>query len=105
MSLVQPLNYEVYFVREKPFPVLDYELYKLTERRQVVKTQVKIKSLLAKYPRLPLVTTSGDVTDKIVKRTNKFDLLMMAHHNPMGLVYRSETVDLMKKVKTPMLIT
>lgn len=104
MHLASPASYEVFFVREKVFPVLDYKTYLDLNRRMIKKTQTKIRNLLKEYPTLPFVATNGEVSDEIVKRTKKFDLLVMAHHNPTGLFSKSETADLMKKVKTPVIV-
>lgn len=105
MSLAAPLSYEVFYVREKVFPVLDYKTYLSLNKRLIKKTQTKISNLLKSYPQLPFIATNGEVTDKLVKRTKKFDLLVMAHHNPTGLFSKSETADLMKQVKTPIIVT
>lgn len=105
MSLAAPLSYEVFYVREKVFPVLDYKTYLSLNQRLIKKTQTKISNLLKSYPQLPFIATNGEVTDKLVKRTKKFDLLVMAHHNPTGLFSKSETADLMKQVKTPIIVT
>lgn len=105
MSLSSPLSYEVFFVRQKVFPVLNYRTDIALTRRLLKKTQTKIKNLLKDYPRLPFVETTGEVTDKVVKHTKKFDILVMAHHNPTGLFSKSETADLMKRVKTPIIVT
>lgn len=104
LSLKSPFNYEVMFVRERPFPVLDYKSFQATEKRQLKEEQTKIQYLLAKYPRLPFFTTTGNVTEKIVKRTNQFDMIIMAHHNPDGLFARNESIRLLQKTKKPLLI-
>lgn len=104
LSLATPLSYEVFFVKERPFPVLDYSLYAEMERRLLDKSTAKIRHLLKEYPKLPFVTAKGDVTTKVAKRAKKFDLLVMAHHNPTGLFSKSETVELLRKVKTPVLV-
>lgn len=104
LSLKPPFNYEVMFVRERPFPVLDYKSFKSTEKQQLKDEQQKIQYLLAKYPRLPFFTTTGNVTEKIVKRTNQFDMIIMAHHNPDGLFARNESIRLLQKTNKPLLI-
>lgn len=105
LSLATPLTYEVFHVREKVFPVLDYKTYLSLNQRLIKKTQTKISNLLKSYPQLPFMATDGEVTEKLVKRTKKFDLLIMAHHNPTGLFSKSETANLMKQVKTPIIVT
>lgn len=105
LELASPLNYEVFFVKEKAFPVLDYKTYLELDQRIVRESQKKIGNILKAYPHLPFVTAKGEVTEKIVKRTGKFDLLIMTHHNPQKLFSKSETADLLRKIKTPMLVT
>ena len=105
MSLTSPGNYEVFYVGQKEFPVLNYRTDVARNRRLQKRIQTKIANLLKDYPQVSFVTATGEVTDKIVKRTKKFDLLVMAHHNPTGLFSKSETAELMKKVKTPVLVT
>lgn len=104
MSLAYPMTYEVFHVQEKAFPVLDYETYKYIENKLVKKSNKKIKNLLNHYPNMPFVTTKGEITNKIVKHTKNFDLLIMAHHNPTGLFSKSETAELIKLIKTPILV-
>lgn len=104
LSLATPLFYEIFFVKERPFPVLDYSLYAEMERRILDKSAARMRQLLKEYPNSPVVTAKGDVTVKIARRAKKFDLLVMAHHNPTGLFSKSETVELLRKVKTPVLV-
>ena len=104
LSLKQPTEYEVMFVREKPFPVLDYNLYKITERQMLLREQNGIRYLFAKYPRIPFFTTSGSVTEKLVKRTKNFDLILITHHNEGQLFPKNETIGLLKKANTPLLV-
>lgn len=105
LELASPLNYEVFFVKEKAFPVLDYKTYMDLDRRLARESQKKIGNILKSYPRLPFVTANGEVTEKIAKRTGKFDLLIMTHHNQPKLFSKSETAELLRKIKTPMLVT
>lgn len=105
LELASPLTYEVYFVKEKAFPVLDYKTYMELDRRLLKESQRKIGNILKSYPHLPLVTANGEVTEKIAKRTGKFDLLVMTHHNQPKLFAKSETAELLRKIKTPMLVT
>ncbi|MBC7467028.1 MAG: universal stress protein [Bdellovibrio sp.] len=104
LLLNQPKDYEVMFVREKPFPVLNYDLYKMTEKKMLKDEQSKIQYLLGKYPKLPFYTTTGSVTEKIVKRTSRFDLILMTHHNEGDLFAREEAIRLLKKSNIPLLI-
>ena len=105
LELASPLSYEVLFVKEKAFPVLDYKTYLAIDRRITRQNQLKLGNIFKRYPHLPFVATNGEVSEKIVKRTAKFDLLIMTHHNPAGFFKKSETAELLKKVKTPMLVT
>ena len=104
LSLTTPLSYEVFFVRETPFSVLDFELYAEMERRLLDQNAAKMRHLLKEYPKVAVVTSKGEVTSKVAKRAKKFDLLIMAHNNPAGLFSKSQTVELLKKVKTPVLV-
>lgn len=104
LNLVQRLDYQVYFVREKPFPVLDYTLYKSIEREQLLYDQKKIRSLLAKYPRLHFQTTTGEATEKIVEKTRKFDLVLISHRKNKEFYSSSETLQLMRKSEKPLLV-
>ena len=105
LSLAGPLSYEVFFVKEKPFPVLDYKTYLSLDQKLNGQNQVKIGKVLAHYPKLRIVTANGAVTEKIVKRTSKFDLMILTHHKPTGLFSKSETAELLRKVKTPVMVT
>ena len=105
LSLACPTTYEVFHVNQKPFPILDYNTFTKMNRQLEKATQTKIQHLLKEYPRIHLKTASGNVTEKIVKRSNDFDLLVIAHHNPAGLLSKSETATLMKKVRTPLIVT
>ena len=89
--MICPGNYEVFYVGQKEFPVLNYRTDVARNRRLQKRIQIKIANLLKDYPQVSFVTATGEVTDKIVKRTKKFDLLVMAHHNPTGLFSKSET--------------
>jgi nucleotide-binding universal stress UspA family protein len=105
LSLALPSSYEVFHVQKKIFPVLDYKKNMLAEQTAFNKMRTQIESTLKSYPEVPVITRQGKITEKVVKRTNKFDLLVMTHHNPTGLFTKSETITLLKKVKTPILIT
>lgn len=105
LELASPLSYEVFFVKEKAFPVLDYKTYLAIDKRITRQNQLKLGNIFKRYPCLPFVSANGEVTDKIAKRTAKFELLIMTHHNPTGLFKKSETAELLKKVKTPLLVT
>lgn len=104
LSLAYPMNYEVYHVQEKAFPVLDFETYKKIKTRLNKRNKTMIENLLRNYPQLSIISEEGEVTPRIVKRTKNFDLLVMAHHNPTGLFSKSETADLLRQVKTPLLV-
>ena len=105
LALTSPLNYEVFFVKERAFPVLDYKTYMDFDARLVKQSRLKIGNLLKSYPHLPFVAANGEVTEKIVKRTEKFDLLLMTHHNPPKYFSKRETAELLRRIKTPMLVT
>ena len=104
LSLTSPIRYEVFFVDDHAFPVLDYKTYSQKEKKHIDETFAKIKHLKGEYPDLPFVTAKGNITNKIVKKARNFDMLMMAHHNPSGLFTGRETVDILKHVNKPALI-
>ena len=104
LSLASPVKYEVFFVDQYPFPVLDYKAYTLEQRRRIDKNFAKIRHLKGEYPNLPFVTAKGNITNKVVKKAKKFDMLVMAHHNPSGFFTGSESVDILKRVNKPALI-
>lgn len=104
LALASPISYEVYFVNEKPFPVLDYKTYLTLERRKLQENTKRIGDMLKSYPNLPFVAVNGDVSEKVVKRTGKFDLMVLAHHNRPRFFTKSETAELLKKVKTPVIV-
>ncbi|MFZ3230700.1 MAG: universal stress protein [Pseudobdellovibrio sp.] len=104
LSFENPSSYEVFFVKEKEFPVLNYKDYPLVEGAFLKNAQAKIKNIFKEYPEVSFVTAKGNVTNKIVKHTKKFDLLVMTHHSPTGLFSKSETIELLKDIKTPMLV-
>ncbi len=103
LKMVSPLSYLVFFVRGRPFPVLDYQIYKKMDHENVVRAHKRIKLLLAKYPKLPFVSSTGDVTEKIVRKTKDFDLIVMSHH-PVAFYSASETRHLIKNSKVPILV-
>jgi len=104
LSSARPLKYEVFYVNEKPIPILDYKTYQNIESKRVLGAQSKIQLLLRNKPKLRLITASGDVTEKIIKRSSQFDIVLMAHHTSKSFLTRSETLALVKKVKKPMLV-
>jgi nucleotide-binding universal stress UspA family protein len=105
LSLACPTTYEVFHVNQRPFPILDYNTFQKVDHRIKKATQSKIEHLIKQYPRIKVTSTSGDITEKVVKRSKDFDLLVMAHHNPTSLLSKSETITLMKKVRTPVMVT
>lgn len=104
MSLACPTTYEVFHVNERPFPILDFNTFQKMDHRLQRTTQRRIQHLLKEYPRIKVTTLSGDVTEKVVKRSKNFDLLVMAHRSPPGLLSKSETITMMKKVRTPIIV-
>lgn len=105
LSLSEPLSAEIFHVQDKVFPILDYKQYVKLQAQLEENTKQKVSESLKNYRDIPVVTRQGRVSDKILRRSNKFDLLVMTHHNPTGLFSKSETASLLKKVKTPVLIT
>lgn len=104
LKLIQPLKYDVFFVRERPIPVLDYSLYVNMQKEMVKATQSKLTNLLAEYPRLEFHSTTGDVTEKIVEKTKDFDLILITHQKQRSFLSVSETSLLMKSSQAPLLI-
>lgn len=104
LSLASPVKYEVFFVDQHPFPVLDYKTYTIAEKKRMDANFAKIRHLKNEYPNLPFVAAKGKVTNKVVKKAKKFDMLVMAHHNPSGIFTGSETIDILKHVNKPTLI-
>lgn len=104
LKLDRPRSYSVYHIREKAFPVLDYEMYLKLMQNMKRQRNYKIQNILQHYPHLHIEKANGELTKKLVQKTKKFDLLVMSHHNPTGLFSKGETVELMKHVKTPMLV-
>lgn len=104
LSLACPATYEVMYVNKKPFPILDYKTFTEVSDKLEKSTQTKFKNLLKRYPNVPVTRTSGEVTEKIAKRSKDFDLLVMTHHNSTSLLSPSETVELIKKVRAPLLV-
>jgi nucleotide-binding universal stress UspA family protein len=103
LSLSNPLTYEVFYVNQKPFPILDYKNFNKLNQKSINKTQAKVHNLTKAYPNIRLVSESGDVTEKVVKRSEKFDVIVMSHH-PKGFFEKSETMAVMRKVSTPLII-
>lgn len=104
LALAYPMSYEVFYVQEKALPVLDYETYKDAQQKILKKTQIQAQNLFKKYPHLPFVTADGEISNKILKKTKNFDLLVMAQHNPKGWLSKSETADLLNLVEKPILV-
>ncbi len=104
LNLMKTATYQVCFVREKPFPVLDYTLYKKIEADQVREVQKRIRRLLAKYPRLPFYSTTGELTEKLVQRTKQFDLVLIPHRKAKDFYSQSETLQLMRKSQVPLIV-
>lgn len=104
LSLAMPVSYEVFYVKKKPFPILNFKTDIQKGRQIIEKTKERVDNFLKDYPQVPFVTASGKVTSKIAKRSEKFDLLLMTHHNTTGIFSKSETENLLDKVKTPLLI-
>lgn len=105
LSLANPTSYEVFYVNQKPFPVLDYSTYKKMTRRHMEKAQRGLNKLLKDYPKIPFVYENGEIGQKIAKQSKKFDLLVMSHHNPTSFLSRSETANVMKKINVPIIVT
>lgn len=104
LSLLQPSTAEIFYVKDQVFPVLDYKEYMKRKNQVEQATTDKISQVLKNYKSIPLVTREGGVPDKVLRRTRKFDLVVMTHHHSTGLFSKSMTVELLKKIKTPMLI-
>lgn len=118
LSLANPTSYEVYYVNQKPFPILNYNLnnyspfpvldynsYENVVRKKLKKTRRRIKNLLSHYPHVPFVSATGETTEKIAKESRKFDLLVMSHHNPTSFLSKGETTRVIKRVNVPILVT
>ncbi|MGZ3725908.1 MAG: universal stress protein [Pseudobdellovibrio sp.] len=103
LSLAAPDKYEVFFVDQYPFPVLDYAAYTVAQKQKSVNF-AKISKLKNEYPELHFVAGKGNLKDKIVKKAKRFDMLVMAHHHPSGFFTGSDTVDILKLVNKPALI-
>lgn len=104
LNLMEPSSAEIFYVQDQVFPVLDYKNYVKLQNKVLTETSDKISQVLKNYRAIPIQTRSGDVTEKILKRTRKFDLLIMTHHGPSGFFSVSQTAELLKKIKTPVLI-
>lgn len=103
LALASPISYEVFHVNRQPFPILDYNNFQNMRGRMRSEESAQIRKLLRTYPRIRVTQNDGDVTEEIVKRSKDFDVLALAHHNK-GLFSRSETVSLMRKVRTPLIV-
>ncbi len=105
LSLANPTSYEVFYVNQKPFPVLDYSTYKKMNNKHMKKAERGLKRLLKEYPNIPIVYSDGEVGQKIAKRSKKFDLLVMTHHNTPSFLSKSEVASILKKVSVPIIVT
>jgi nucleotide-binding universal stress UspA family protein len=97
-------EFEIFHVNEKIFPILDYNRFTNMKQKIAFKTHDKIQQLIKKYPKIKVVSANGAVAKKIASHSKKFDLVVMTHHNPTGFMSRSETVALLKKVHTPVMV-
>ncbi len=104
LNLAAPTTYQVYFVREKPFPVLDYAIYKQIEHVQLKQEQNRIKKLFSKYPRIQFQATTGDITEKIVQKTRQFDAVLISHKQKKEFYSSSETLHLMRRSEKPLIV-
>jgi nucleotide-binding universal stress UspA family protein len=104
LSLVTPFQYEVFFVQQRPYPILDYSTYTLAEKQLLKDTKAKVSKLKKKYVGLNFSTETGNVMSKISKKVKNFDIMVVAHHNPSGMFSSSATLSLLKKVNKPTLI-
>lgn len=105
MTLATPMSYEVFYVDQRPFPILDYKTYQKMTRRHLRKTRTAIHHLLKDFPHTPFVTAEGDVTTKIAKRSSNFDVVLLTHHHKPGLFTRTETEKILRKSPVPILVT
>lgn len=104
LSLVAPMKCEVFFVQQRPYPVLDYTSYTLAEKHMLENSTAKVKDLKKKYPHVRFSASKGDITAKITKKSKKFDMMVVTHHNPAGFLNPSQTAALLKNVNKPTLI-
>lgn len=104
LGLIQPLKYQVFFVRSKPLPILDYSLYGDTETVQLKKVQEGFKKLFSLYPRISFQSTTGDITEKIVQKSKDFDLIVMSRRRPRRVLTVSETSYLMSLSEIPLIV-
>jgi nucleotide-binding universal stress UspA family protein len=104
LSLAHPTKYEVYHVNHKPLPILDYKHQNLIKEFQAIENS-NLEQLIKKYPRIPVTSETGEVTQKIAKRSKQFDLLVMAHHTPTNLFTKGQAIALLKKIRTPVMVT
>lgn len=104
ISEASPLKYEVFFVQERPYPVMNYTAFTLAEMHNLNVSVAKIRRLKRNYPNLSVKAEKGNLTTKVQKQAKNFDLLVMSHHNPKRFFGGSETVNLLQHVNKPALI-
>lgn len=104
LKMLHPLSYDVFFVRERPIPVLDYASYTRAEEYMVKEAQKRIVNLLSDYPKIVFHSTTGDVTEKIVEKTKEFDLILLSHRKHRGFLSSSETAELIGASQVPLLV-
>jgi len=104
LSLSAPMKYEVFFVQQRPYPVLDYSAYTLAEKKIIEQSAAKANDLKKKYPNIRFSASKGDVTSKISKKSKNFDLMVVTHHHKSGFYNPGQTASLLKKINKPTLI-
>lgn len=104
LSLLQPVKAEIFYVKDQVFPVLDYKEYVRMQSKLTLDTLNKMRQVLKNYRSIPIAVREGEVIEKILRRTSKFDLLVMTHYHSGGFFAKSTTAELLKKIKTPVLI-
>jgi len=104
LKLMRPTTYDVFYVRERPLPVLDYSLYQSAEQQMVKQAQKGMTHLLMSYPKITFHSTTGNVTEKIVEKTKDFDLILLTHRKYRSFLSPSETSYLVKASNVPLLI-
>lgn len=104
LSLAAPMKYEVFFVQQKPYPVLDYSKYTLAEKKMMEVSAAKAKDLKKKYPKIRFSAAKGDITSMISKKSSNFDLMVVTHHHRSGFYNPGATVTLLKNINKPTLV-
>lgn len=104
LSLLQPVKAEIFHVQDQVYPVLDYKEYARMKSKLNQKTFDQMQQVLQNYRPIPVTVREGDVVEKILRRTRKFDLLVMTHYHSSGFFSKSTTATLLKKIKMPVLI-